>query len=569
MLRIVLVFLRTRPLTTIAIIVLSIFSRVLNVLAFFLPLKVVLLAGSDGVPHYFRMLVDSGDKNDWLVWLSAAAVACYLLTVLFDSLSERLAASSSMDVLEGANEMAVTGKERAEAHSFYYRFSEVMADSVFTLIVMAGLVFINPLLLGVLVAVFLLQWFAVALVMNAGDPLHPGRIQTALRDNRRGFLQGLVSVDFLIGFFVILAPFLLGQEANILLAILSIFIVRRGLASLSAAIGNSINLYAIRYRVDPLVFRKRRSMEKEPDVFRAVRALFGKKQREKLARRLLPKATGKSLIEVSAFWEDSRINGAHTLHFMGRVADESEPRHYQYQVYAQGNVHLLDREELLFSKVSRRALNAPEVFVRDSIAGFESQLCDYGVGETLGHAKWQQWLPTLLRNLWAFQPPRELIEAYDSAHPMLHRRLTADLVERIGVGVDSAEDEEVYGALVARLPAIHQRLRQMPVHVYNPDLGPGIIVPHPDTGYRIMTWVRWAIEPVGFGPHVNVARPELVEEIEEVNRRRPVRKPLTPERVKFVNDCFHLEREILRRDYKAALMRAKEQLKVGDSAAWS
>ena len=142
------VFLGIRPVTTIAVVVFSVMSRITNLLAFFLPLKVILLAGSDGVPRYFRFFIDASDKGDWIIWLSVAAVVSYLLTLVLDAASNRLSEVGSSDILERANELALVGKERAAAHSYYAMFSEVLADTVFSIAVVVALWFINPLLLG-------------------------------------------------------------------------------------------------------------------------------------------------------------------------------------------------------------------------------------------------------------------------------------------------------------------------------------------------------------------------------------------------------------------------------------
>ena len=45
---------------------------------FLLPIKVVLLFGSDSVPNYFPELLQRAGRNDLLIWLSVGSVMFYL-----------------------------------------------------------------------------------------------------------------------------------------------------------------------------------------------------------------------------------------------------------------------------------------------------------------------------------------------------------------------------------------------------------------------------------------------------------------------------------------------------------
>lgn len=567
MLHITVIFGRIRPITTLLVVLLSIVVRVTSVLTFFLPLKVILLAGSDGVPRYFEWLVSGGDKDDWLVWLSIAAVVSFVITHLFEWIAAKLTESSAMDVLQGANEMAMAGRERKDAHTYYSRFSNAVSDGVFSLggFVLLGLV--NPLLVVTLAGLMLLEWIFCGIVLSLMDPVHPGRLARLVRDGRGELLKTFSALNFLGAFFVILAPFLLGSGGNILVAILSVFLLRQMLGAMISAVRTAIDLYMDRYRIDPLVFRSRRMEDKEAHSSRHMRLVFDEARRQQIAEEKLKEALPEAS-DVKVKWLDSRIRGAFTFHVS--CAADGGARHFQQQVFPPGAEHLLGQEEFLFSKVSRAGLHAPEVLSRFRVGEFECQLVEFGRGYTQTPTGWRTLLPRLLPDMWSVQPPRDLVRAFDAAKPSIRFRLNTEFMERLSVSVGSAAEEKTFISLMKSLPAIHARLAALPQHVFNPDLGPGICVEDDEGGYRVLSWVRWAIEPVGFGAYYRPQEDYLEEVIAEVNRRRrDLKTPLVMEDILFARACHDLERDMLRGEYKGALKIAAERLRVNDRALWA
>src|SRR5690606_9456503 len=79
-------FVRVKRATTLTVVAAAVLSRVTNMLAFLLPLKIVLLAGSDGVPRYFQVIGSIDQKGPWILGLSIGAIACYAATLLLDAL---------------------------------------------------------------------------------------------------------------------------------------------------------------------------------------------------------------------------------------------------------------------------------------------------------------------------------------------------------------------------------------------------------------------------------------------------------------------------------------------------
>jgi hypothetical protein len=93
---------------------------VLQNLAFLLPLKVILLAGSEGVPKYFRPLIaEPAHREYWIIGLAVATVTFYLLALVLDAVSSRLSSSGGIEILQCANEMTIMNDQENRIQGNY------------------------------------------------------------------------------------------------------------------------------------------------------------------------------------------------------------------------------------------------------------------------------------------------------------------------------------------------------------------------------------------------------------------------------------------------------------------
>lgn len=542
---------RFRPLTTLTVIAMSALSRVTNVLAFFLPLKVILLAGSQGTPRDLGLAIGPVDKMDWIILLSVAAVACYVSTLLFDAISGRLAESASADIL-GASKLALAGKQRTQARGAYSKLTQAAAGIAFGAVGLAALAFINTLLFAALLTLFAAEFAFTALVLTGWRAAYPGRLQSFIRDNLDDYLNILSSVNFLASFFLILAPFLFGQEGNILLAVLSVLLIRRALPELETAIRIVTQLYKNRHTVEPLIFPRRRFRVSETPESLLVRELFDKDSREVLVQKqLAPLLPGLSGFE--ACWQDLPARDIYTFVVSGRATDVRR-EYFQLQAFSERQVHLLRSEEFLFTHAQRDELRAPRVVSRFAVSSFECQVCEYGGGEELLFRQYRGMVAKLFEDIWSFAPPEKLVTAFNAAHDMLPGRLIPDLLERLVVAIDSAAEAAALDSLRSRLPDVRARLERLPVHVFNPDINKANLAEIRPGEFRAMTWTRWAIEPMGVGIPKELARGALPELVKQVNlRRRGLERELTLQDLEFADLCWNFERAIERDQYKSAL----------------
>jgi hypothetical protein len=547
------VLLRNRPLTTLAVVALTAIGRVTSFLAMVLPLKVILLAGSSGVPRYFAFFISPDDKWNWIVYLAIGAVLCYVLTRVLDALSEKMATSAGIDILEKANELAVFSNQEVVAREFYSRFCKVVALLLFSLAISILLLFVYPEVVVFLFAMFLLQLFFSLWVLSGSDDLNPGPLKSWVLNKYQGYLSTLQSINFLGGFFVILLPYVRGLDGNILVSIIAFLATRQMLNALNDMVTVSVRLSKSRQRVNALLFREHRLEEQQKKTHVEINDLFSKENRSRLVTEAI--AEGEILSPVEACWQDSTIPSVTT--FVIKVGQPSSgkdlPQWCQMHVYSSKVANQLENEERLFDYIPRARLWAPEVVARFSESHFQCQVVEYGSGKPVG-GDWKDWEASLFEHVWSITPGKPLLHAYNASQLLMHQRLNSKFIDRIDIALDNDQDRGIKEEFMASLSRLTELVEAIPLYIYNPMVNAANVVKKVDgKGVLITTWGKWKLEPIG------VQLPGLQDDdlaymlLRVRSQRHDIPDWLDVNALYLVSACRRLESLIQKNQFKKAL----------------
>ncbi|WP_019626599.1 hypothetical protein [Thioalkalivibrio sp. ALJT] len=555
--RVLFVFVWVRPLTTLGLVLSLLTQRVTNLLAFLLPLKIILLAGSDGVPRYFPF-IDPSQKMDWIIGLAVAAVVSYILSLIAAAVSEKLAAAGSVDILRDASELATAGDDREKARQRYRDFGDICAASLFVLGGGAVLALINlPLLvfLSALLAVQYLVSVLAAITVTSPVPNVWGRL---LRDKLGSWLAVMAAITFLAGFFFLLYPFVWGEGGNLLFAIISVLMLRHILAALSQIATKGVALTQQKLAINALVFRDHQLQENERKERQDLRQLFDKPSREALVAGEFAKLGRPGSVVVR--WQDCLARRTGDFHVIRTDPGTGAEEPYQLQVYDRKARSQLEKEDYLFEHLPASVLPAPVTVSRLEVGEFAAQLCTYG--EPVTGKDWKRWVESeVYLQLWAVPPPPRLVEVYVRYQPLLAERLTDDLIQRLEVAVDTSDEARCLAQLRMLRGTLCARLMAMPLYVHKQRLRPYDVVVNKAGGYSIMGWGDWSLEPIGAVIPGGMNDKDLaaaVVTLQEVRDDLPA--GFGPEHLHLVRGCWDLEQQVKAGKYKAALETAAQLL---------
>jgi len=561
---IILTFMAVRPWTTFSMINAVAIKNFCTLLASFLPLKVILLAGSDGVPRYFSFFIPEGaDKMPWIIGITITAVTFFILTLIMEALAQRLAKAGSFDVLRGANEMAVTSQQREEAGTYFSQFSEIAANGMILIVALTLLAIVNLAVFVSLTGLMIMEYLFTTTVLAFGNPYRPGRVLAMVQEKFWNYLNLLRSINFLICFLVLLTPFLTGEGGNLILAILALLLMNQASSAVADMAKSSYKLWRKKPKIDPLVFRDEHNHFVERPVTRELRQVFSPGIRSQNAQQRL-ESVGFRCQRLYSAWQDPPFRDAYCFHLHAETEHKSGKlveQHFQQQVFPIRQLKLLEHEEFLFSHLSRQAVNAPEIFARYSDGPFECQICAYGNGQSIKSAKWKQIAPDLYEQLWRLQLPEDLVAAFRTSHPTLEARLMPELLQRVEIALETAKDNRLYRDFIAALPELQEQIGRVPLCLHNPDLkAPNIVLQDNDKAL-IMTWVRWSLAPMGANLPPSSDRRWLEAMAQTANRRQRGKRPrFRPSHLELVNQCSELELLIKKERFNAALRTMNEIL---------
>lgn len=546
-------FFKHCPLTTFLVVVLVAVGRVANFLSMVLPLKVIILAGSSGVPRYFAFFISPDDKANWIGYLAIGTIISYILTRVLDAFSERLASTAGADILGKANELSVISNQEEVAAEFYARFCKVVAWSLFSLAILVLLTFISLDLVVFLLVMVAAQVAFTFWALSGGDDINPGAIKRWVMKPSEGYLNTLKTVNFLGGFFVILWPYLLGGEGNILISIVSFLALRQMLGAVEDMTSMSVRLAKARLRVNALLFREHKLEKQQKRTHVQIGDLFSKEKRDKLvADAILQSGEGYA---AGARWQDSPIPSVTTfvIALDPVQGEEKKQRWAQLQVYSSNVANQLVNEERLFEYIPRAKLWAPEVLARFEEANFQCQIVEYGQAKPLGNS-WPKWEIELYKHLWSVAPGAQLHQAFTASQLLLHQRLKKSFIDRVDIALDSEHEKKIKEKFVGSLGRLTKLIEGVPLYIYNPMLNAANVVKcDADDRVTITTWGKWKLEPLG----VQLPKADrevlksLIFKVKELRSDCPIY--LDVDILLLVNSVKRLEEFINKNKYKKAL----------------
>jgi hypothetical protein len=235
--------LRAAPLQVLASILASLCSQLFQIVAFLLPLKVMILLGSPGVPGYFPGFLASIERERLILLLSALAVLLYLMHLAMDFIGATLARIGSERLILQPQEGEELDRQQKVALSMYQSVITVASGLVFALCVLGFLGAFNVQVLAVVLGYFLAIILVGALVLGFSSAL----LERVVAQFRR-VIDVLAACGFLLVFGFLVVGFLYGEAEGLLLGILTLLLCRQMFSRLAMALKSVERLYGHRER---------------------------------------------------------------------------------------------------------------------------------------------------------------------------------------------------------------------------------------------------------------------------------------------------------------------------------
>lgn len=537
---------RVVPGFTLGSIIATVLAQLFLLVGFLLPLKVVLLLGSDHVPAYFPAFLRERGRDWLIVTLSTASVLFYLLHLLSGKLVEISSAAASGRLLLKSKKMALFDNQNEIASKGYQRFTQSLAGVCFVSICLVGMVFFYSKLALVIILYIALGFVSVVLFLSIFSSLAE-RFSRSL-----GTLPKVIgSVGFLVAFGFIVFDHLMGEAPGLLISVVSLILARQLYGRTSGVIGDIHGLYSQKAQLSALFFHGQVFHPQIKSEQRGIWSLLEPNARKAWLQGLLQEVAGRPVQTIRMEWCDIGVPDVYCFLASGQV--ECFEKTFLIKLFNfNRNAWAKHEATLLTAEPQLPSLPLVSVTVVEGLSCHIFDATGYSICEK---AETSRVLADFRTALSECMPSSDLVAAYIRSRPLVWQRLNGSMILRVRYLLDDNVDGELVERLINALPAIEMELRALPLAVSLPNFRPGMLWKRPDGQYAVSHWSRWDLEPLGSRWPYTDDRDEYVDaRLRRVKTARPDCDSVTVSQIRLSALFTELEVRIQRGQYADAYL---------------
>ncbi|WP_447742085.1 hypothetical protein [Pseudomonas laurentiana] len=538
---------RVVPNATLMVVLFTLASQICSLLAALLPLKVIILLGSERIPVYFPALLHDFHRSTLILGLSTTAVVFFVFHLLAEALIGRLSAYGARSLIARSRKLTLFDKQEEILSKAYQRFAGALAGVVFIVIASVSLIMVYPLQALVILLYITIVWFALTLVH---------RCSSLLDERVEHHLTHLIGVFATLGFFItfgcIVADILLGSEVSVFWAIFTLLLVRQVFRRCSSFISDLINLYAQRLQLNALLFRGHVYAGKSRPAGSSTLWSLAESQTvctwmTPLIRRLTDRDTQGLDIRIV------QSGTAEVIQWRVISQDERGEHSYLVRLFGQTKSALARHEASLFTAMNQGISPLPRLRLVDEVETFHCHVFDWPATGSVDSGDSKQAPMHLLRALFGLCPNATLVALFSRSRPMLWQRLDEQVLPRLEL-YDGVSGVNLVRCWEAALDTIRIRLERLPLAVVTSDLSPDGMGYDERRDLWASQWGRWTLEPIGAGWPVSEKAFALLDgAFAEAQDSRPDLREVDLNDVKLAALVFAFDRACQRQNYRTAV----------------
>ncbi|MCK0714443.1 hypothetical protein ACFO0U_13530 [Chromohalobacter sarecensis] len=533
---------RVVPLYSLVIVLFTLSSQVSALLASLLPLKVVILLGSDGIPSYFPASFADINRDILIGSLSAATLGFFLLYLLFERFINLATARATKHLLLKSQKIVLFDNQDETAANAYQRYSRALAGAVFVLLALGGLAPFYPSMVSLMVGYSLLSLMLTVLLYNRS-----WIFREKLESSLSPVLKLISGVGFFVFFGFLVVDFMFWSPPSFLVAVVSLIASRQITQRVTGSIGDLAALQKQRLKLDALFFHGKVLL---PDNLRAEKTMWPMlsiDKREKWVCAVLSEVLEKDIEKVEIFWHQIGVPN------VAGLEARTEGGAYLIKLFETNRSALALHESTLMAEPLQGLPSLPWVGATQ-LGKLHCLVYSLPQGNIPEPSMIKQFLEPLKTQILSVEPPKALVARFKRSRPMLWQRLDSMPWDRLQVAANTVELRHQISSLLEQLPVLQQELKELPVTFVIPKIQADLLWMTEDGDALIKNWGRWTIEPVGCGWLDKLQMlPLLAPALAEAAEQRSSLNKVIPEKAELAALTFALEQECSRQRYVQAL----------------
>ncbi|QOE06504.1 hypothetical protein IE322_14800 [Pseudomonas asiatica] len=484
------------PGNTSTVIVFTLLSQLSLLLTFFLPLKVIILLGSNGIPHYFPQSWHSLGHSRLVIALSIAATISYCIYFISEQVISFCAKRGAKIILERSQKIALFNNQDDVASRAYQQYVRSLAAIIF--IAFSSIIFAlkYPSIL------FLLATYTTAAyVLTSTIYKRSERIQLAL-DNSLGRLpSSLAGIGFLLAFILIVIDLITGLQSEKFLAVIALLLVRQVLQRLASIATNLVGLMQQRLQISALFFHGHVLLNERTNISKSLWQLLSPSNRAEWLQSSIRESLGTSEQITTTHWHQTGVHDVFAFDVQTRDQEAGTTSRYLVKIFNTNRRELALQEASLLTCKNAHLLPAPRMIAATTIGKLNCHIVEWRPGIRFTPKEIKVKVLDVASILMAIPPSAELISRFARSRPLLPQRLEDNVIERLRLAFDESDLTrlEMIDKFEEALPEIKGILQQLPLQIINPDVNVDTLQQLEDETLCVGHWGRWNLEPIGSG----------------------------------------------------------------------
>lgn len=534
------------------IVVLTLVSQIATLLASVMPLKVVILLGSETIPSYIPNFLTVKGRDFLIISLSVATIGCFILFLVVERLILITTSIAIKRLLLQSHKMVLFENQDEIAENSYLQFSRALAGGTFVVIAYASVLMLYPNL-GVVLIGYVSMAVCVIWFLTSISAEFLGRLEERLTK-----VITLVSgIGFFAAFLFMVADFIWLKPPGVLIAIISLMLSRQLLARFSGAVLDIASLFKQRYKIDALFFHGKVLLPAQVQEEKTIWSLLGPVSRKSW----IPDVLNELVKNYHGCDEINYIpSGVKNVSSIS-ILDYSSSKEYFLKLFERNRRSLALHESTLIGE-QVEGLPSPKYVGSTYVSSFYCMVYELPKGR-FGTSPKELRVPSLnLRGqLLSIEPPANLVQRYQRSHPMLWQRLDTITLKRLYMCANKEEQRCLVNEFFAVLPELRAVLKSLPLTIFNPDIKPvNIWLSESSFDSILLNWSRWGLDPLGtkwpIGAGFSVSKDQLemlADGLKQALKARPSLESVCVEQVEIAALYSALEDRCMNQAYDEGL----------------
>lgn len=459
-------------------------------MAFLMPLKVVMLLGSESIPRYFPEALQTIERNTLILSLVILSVAAYAISAIFKKISEKTTEHGVKNLLEKTQKIVIFENQDNFASKAYTKYTDALAGLVFS-VVTIGLLYIFYRDMAVFILAVLLLAYLITYILYLSSP----SLKVIINDRPQPTAIAISNVVFLLVFLYLVIDFLYLTPPDFIVGLITIIIGRLMLVRLSFTASYFFTLKQDEGKINALFFHHQAFLPALKPQHKNVWSLLENKALKTWLIPVLQEAAmDKNIADITIQWQQTRLHNNVVL----RAESIAQGKTFLIKIFDEKLASQALHESTLMLDDLNSEFPCPPFLLATMIGDYHCHVFDITGHEFLSIHNAIKVSDTVNEKLLMLSPSEDLIERYKRSKAFVWERIGMDMMDRLRL-VASEQDKPVIQAVEDAMPEIKSILRALPLSFVAPKPNHLSLLKDSDDQVVSFHWPTWVIEPAGAG----------------------------------------------------------------------